>query len=221
MPSASRSCDSSGGVRASADFTAPRIAWIGSSIASRISSGVSTIVFGMPLMRSRPANLGLVLVVGGEHRADGELHLFGGALTDGQAVLAAHVALDGGVDVERPDPHRLERDDATEGDHRDLAGATADVDDHVAERLVDRERRADRGGHGLLDEERLGGAGTPRGFEHRPLLDVGDRRRHADRAPAARCSREMPARWNSMRMRRWVISKSVIAPPRRGRTATM
>jgi rod shape-determining protein MreB len=37
----------------------------------------------------------------------------------------------------------------------------------------------------------------------------------------ARCSREMPARWNSMRMRRCVISKSVIAPPRRGRTATM
>ncbi len=37
----------------------------------------------------------------------------------------------------------------------------------------------------------------------------------------ARCRREMPARWNNMRMRRWVISKSVIAPPRRGRTATM
>ena len=37
----------------------------------------------------------------------------------------------------------------------------------------------------------------------------------------ARCRREMPARWNSMRMRRCVISKSVIAPPRSGRTATM
>jgi hypothetical protein len=37
----------------------------------------------------------------------------------------------------------------------------------------------------------------------------------------ARWRREMPARWNSMRIRRWVISKSVIAPPRRGRTATM
>ena len=41
-------------MRASACFTAPRIAWIGSSIASRISSGVSTTVLGMPLMRSRP-----------------------------------------------------------------------------------------------------------------------------------------------------------------------
>ena len=81
------------------------------------------------------------------------------------AVLTSHVALDGGVDVERPDAHRFERDDATERDHRDLAGAAADVDDHVAERLVDRQRRADRGRHRLLDEEGLARrrrAGPPR-----------------------------------------------------------
>ena len=131
------------------------------------------------------AHLGLVLVVGREHRADGELHLLGGALTDGEAVLAAHVALDGGVDVERADPDRFERDDTAEGDDRDLAGATADVDDHVAERLVDRERRADGGRHGLLDEEGLRRARTARRLEHRALLDVGDGRRHADQHPGA------------------------------------
>ena len=37
----------------------------------------------------------------------------------------------------------------------------------------------------------------------------------------ARYRRETPARWNSNRIMRCVISKSVIAPPRRGRTATM
>ena len=37
----------------------------------------------------------------------------------------------------------------------------------------------------------------------------------------ARWSREIPARWNNIRIRRCVISKSVIAPPRSGRTATM
>ena len=126
------------------------------------------------------AHLGLVLVVGREHRADRELHLFRGALADREAVLAAHVALDGGVDVERAHPDRFERDHPAERDHRDLARATADVDDHVAERLVDRQRRADRRGHRLLDEERLRRARAPRGFEHRALLDVRDGRRHAD-----------------------------------------
>ena len=82
-----------------------------------------------------------------------------------------------------PDAHRFERHDAAERDHRDLAGTTADVDDHVAERLVDRERGADRGGHRLLDEEGLGGAGPPGRLEHGPLLDVGDGRRHADEDP--------------------------------------
>ena len=75
------------------------------------------------------------------------------------------------------DAHRLERDDAAERDHRDLGRPAADVDDHVAERLVDRQRRADRRRHRLLDEVRLRRAGAPRRFEHGALLDVRDRRR--------------------------------------------
>ncbi len=126
------------------------------------------------------AHLGLVLVVGREHRADRELDLLGGALADGEAVLPPHVALDRGVDVERPDADRFERDHATQRDHRDLARAAADVDDHVPERLVDRERRADRGRHRLLDEEGLGRARAPRRLQHGTLFDVGDGRRHAD-----------------------------------------
>ena len=37
----------------------------------------------------------------------------------------------------------------------------------------------------------------------------------------ARYNRLTPARWNKSRIMRCVISKSVIAPPRNGRTATM
>ena len=37
----------------------------------------------------------------------------------------------------------------------------------------------------------------------------------------ARDMRLTPARWNKRRIIRWVMSKSVIAPPRNGRTATM
>ena len=97
------------------------------------------------------AHLGLEVVVERPRRADRELDLLGGALTDRDAVLAAHVALDRGVDVERADAQRLERDDTAERDDRDLGRAAADVDHHVAHRLVDREPGADRGGHRLLD----------------------------------------------------------------------
>ena len=36
-----------------------------------------------------------------------------------------------------------------------------------------------------------------------------------------RVKRETPTRWSNKRIMRSVISKSVIAPPRKGRTATM
>ena len=190
-------------------------------MASRISSGSSTTVRGSPLMRSRPADLGLVLVGGRVRRADRELDLLRGALADRDAVLAPQVRLDGGVDVEPADADGLERDDAAERDHRHLARATADVDDHVAERLVDRQRRADGGGHRLLDEVGLRRAGAPRRLEHGALLDVRDGGRHADEHTGAVEPRDTRRAAKIRRIRRWVISKSVIAPPRSGRTATM
>src|SRR5690606_28739496 len=49
-----------------------------------------------------------------------------------------------------------------------------DVDDHAGGRFDDGEPRADAGGHGLLDEEDLAGAGTLGGVEHGALLDGGD-----------------------------------------------
>ena len=80
-------------------------------------------------------------------------------------------------------PMRLDSldDDAAERDHRDLGGAAADVDDHVAGGLVHREPGADRGGHRLFDHEhRLAGAGELGGFLHRASLDARDPRRDAD-----------------------------------------
>src|SRR5438270_343364 len=104
-------------------------------------------------------HLGLDLVVRWEGRADGELDLLGRAFADGDAVLAADVGLDGVVDVEGPDADGLQGNDAAEGDHCCLGRTTADVDDHVPPRLVDREPGADGRSHRLLDELGLGGAG--------------------------------------------------------------
>ena len=103
---------------------------------------------------------------------------------------------------------------------RGLAGATTDVDDHVADRLVDRQPGADRRGHRLLDELRFGRTGTARRLGHGTLFDFGDGRRHADHDTRAVEPRH-PTRWSSSRIIFSVTSKSVMAPPRSGRTATM
>ena len=60
------------------------------------------------------AHLGLEVVVERPRRPDRELDLLGRPLTDRDSVLAAHVALDRGVDVEGPDAERLERDHTAE-----------------------------------------------------------------------------------------------------------
>ena len=126
------------------------------------------------------AHLGLDLAAVGRGGPDGQLDLLGGALADGDAVLAAHVGLDGGVDVEPATADRLGRHHAAERDDRGLRGATAHVHHHVADGLVDGEPGTDGRRHGLLDE--VGGRrpGPVRRLLHGPTLDARDGRRHAD-----------------------------------------
>ena len=66
---------------------------------------------------------------------------------------------------------------------RGLRRAAADVDDHVADGLVDRQPGADGRGHRLLEQLRVGRAGPAGGLGDGPALDLGDRRRHADHDP--------------------------------------
>ena len=85
------------------------------------------------------------------------------------------------------DADRLARDDAAERDDRDLGRAAADVHDHVAGRLLHRQARADRGGHGLFDDVRgLARAGVERGIVHGALLDFGNAAGDADDDTRAR-----------------------------------
>jgi len=84
------------------------------------------------------------------------------------------------------DADRLRDDDPAERDHRDLAGPAADVDDHRAGRLADREAGADRGRHRLLDQVRLAGAGGEARLLDGALFDPGDAGGHADDDPGVR-----------------------------------
>src|SRR6185437_9142275 len=78
------------------------------------------------------------------------------------------------VELVAADPDRLGRDDPAERDHRHLRGAAADVDDHVAGRLVYREPGADGGRHRLLDDVHPPRSGLMAGFLDRALLDSGN-----------------------------------------------
>jgi len=113
-------------------------------------------------------------------RTQDDLDVFGSALTDRDAVDATNVALYSGVDVERTDAHRLNRDDATQRNQRGLGRAATDVDDHVAHRLVDRQARADRGSHRLFDQLCVSRASPAGRFFHCAPLDGRDGRGHAD-----------------------------------------
>ena len=87
-----------------------------------------------------------------ERGAEGHLDLLGGALPSMREYsffIQAMIAWSRSSPAVRMDrlvtmpPRR---------DHGDLGGAAADVDDHVAGGLVDRQPGADRGGHRLLDD---------------------------------------------------------------------
>ena len=81
---------------------------------------------------------------------------------------------------------RVALDDAAEGDDGDLGRAAADVDDHAAGRLHDRQAGADRCRHRLFDQVGLAGAGVEGGVVDGALLDLGDAAGDADDDARAR-----------------------------------
>src|SRR3954452_23740584 len=119
------------------------------------------------------ADLGLDLLL---HRVGGpdlELDLFRGLRADEQLVLPLGVLDDRLVQLVAADADRLRHDDPAQRDHGDLRGPAADVDHHVSGGLADRQSGADGGGHGLLDQVGLTGAGREAGLLDRPFLHAG------------------------------------------------
>src|ERR1019366_7519072 len=113
-------------------------------------------------------------------RAEGDLDLLCRALAEGQTEFLLHECDDRFIELVAADAHRLARHDAAQRDDRDLRGASADVDHHVAGWLVHGEAGSDGGCHRLFDDVRGPCASVFRCFHHSPPFDAGNTRRHAD-----------------------------------------
>src|SRR5262249_16712339 len=100
--------------------------------------------------------LDFVARIGG---ADRDLDQLGAPLAAQQLVFALDKLRDRLVHFVAADADRAGKDDAGQRDDGDFGGAAADVDDHAARRLGDRQARADGGGHRLLDQIDLARSG--------------------------------------------------------------
>src|SRR5439155_5657836 len=95
-----------------------------------------------------------------------ELHLLGRLLTDQKLVLVLAISDDPVVLLVAAHADRFRDNDPPERDHGDLTRPAADVQNHAAGRLPNREARTDRGRHRLLDQ-----IGLPRPGRKARLLD--------------------------------------------------
>ena len=120
------------------------------------------------------------LGVHGVGRADLDLDLLGGTLTDEQVILALDESDDGLIEHITGHPDAAGGHDAAQRDDSDLSGAAADVHDHAAGGLADGQARADGSSHGLLDDGDLTGTGLEGRLTHSAALHLGHARGDAD-----------------------------------------
>ena len=124
----------------------------------------------------------MIEVVVGEGGADADLDVLGGAFPHHQVVHLFQVAADGIAEFIARHPHRLGNHRALEAEHRHFGGAAADVHDHRAHRLSNRQASADGGGHRFIHQVHLPGA-TETGLPHGPAFHPGHTAGDADHQP--------------------------------------
>ena len=125
--------------------------------------------------------------MGRPHR---HLRLFRGSLPDEQVELPPGELGDLLINLVTTDADRMGEHYSTQGNDRNLGGATSDVNNHAPSRFVNRQSRTNRGGHRFFNEVRLAGTSIHRGILYRALLDFCYARRHTDDDPGTRSDRE-------------------------------
>src|SRR5215207_5602863 len=152
----------------------------------RLSDGVGHLV-GVDLDRARQtsdlvaaAHLHADILFHRHGAADGDLDLFRRPLADTQVVLALDVVGDRLVEAVAPDPQGASDDDPVERDDRDLGGAAADVDDHIARGIGHGHAGSDRRRQRLGDQKRLARTGGEGSVTHGTPLDAGHSGRNTD-----------------------------------------
>jgi hypothetical protein len=165
------SADSSGGVRSSRSLVASMIWARGRSSACRTRSAST---------RGRRR--------AGGRAADLDLELLGLLLADQQLLVLLDGADDRVVEFVAADADGVRNDEGAERGDRDLARASADVDDQGADRLADREPGPNRGRERLVDQRGVRGAGSERCLLDRAPLDGSDPARHAHHHVGSRMS---------------------------------
>src|SRR5215207_9507077 len=152
----------------------------------RLSDGVGHLI-GVDLDRARQAgdlvaaaDLHADILFHRHGAANGDLDLFGRPLADAQVVLALDVVGNGFVEAVAPDSQGASDDDPVERDHRDLGGAAADVDNHIARGIGDRHASPDGRSQRFGDQKSLARPGGEGGVPHGPPFDAGHPGRNAD-----------------------------------------
>ena len=113
-------------------------------------------------------------------------------------MLFAHIAHDGFIEFIPGDLDGIRQHRPAQGQDGHVAGAAADIQDHIAPGLGNVDARADSRRDGLLDQVGMAGAGFFRGVDDGTLFHLGDAAGHAyhhpglkEDAPAHHLAQEM------------------------------
>ena len=116
----------------------------------------------------------------GPRGADFDLDFFRRPFADENVVLPADITDDGFVELVTRHLDGFGDDHAAEGQHRDVGGAAADVNDHMTVGRGDIDARTDGGSHRFLDEVGALGARLGRSVHNGAFFHFGDAGGNAD-----------------------------------------
>ena len=115
-----------------------------------------------------------------DRRANGDLDILGGWLTDDQPILFSCICHNRIIQLHTADADRVGGDNAVEGNDGGFTHAAAQINDHVAGGCADRKPGAQRCGKRLLNQKYFAAAGLQRRLMHGAAFHARHAVRHTD-----------------------------------------